>query len=285
MKKLTLSPTNLYQEASRRYEEIYVAKALLEKRLRRYPEGKIHIAKKKGKVQYYIRASSKDRDGKYLSKKQYEEIKIYLQKKYDETSLKLIELEITGLEKFLKKCDAIDHKIQKIYSEYPQEIKDYIQPLDMSNDDFAMSWQQEPYQGKEVSSDVPVFITNRGEHVRSKSELMIANRLFEMHIPYKYEYPLRMSGEVVLYPDFVILDINKRREVYWEHRGMMDNKEYANHSVKRMKDYNRKGIYLGDNLIMTEETSAFPLDTREIDNVIMHYFINTRQQTDDAESL
>lgn len=185
--------------------------------------------------------------------------------------LKLLNVEMNSLENFLKKSYEINKKIQNSYSESPQEIQSYINPIDMSDDDYAAEWLNVPYQKKKVDNNVPAFVTNRGEQVRSKSELIIANRLYELEIPYKYECPLTMSGGRVIYPDFTILDSCKRREIYWEHRGMMDNQEYAKHSVQRMKDYNRKGIFLGDNLIITEETAALPLVTSEIDSVIEHY--------------
>lgn len=245
---------------------------MLEKNKSKYPEGKIHVVKSKNSIQYYVRTSPKDKSGEYLSKQYTDKIKIFLQKKYDEEVIKLINLEMTSLEKFLRKSDAINQKIQSLYSQNPQEIKKYIIPIDMSDDDYATEWMNVPYQKKKINSSVPVFVTNNGEQVRSKSELMIANRLFELKIPYRYECQLTLSGGRTIYPDFTILDTYNRREIYWEHRGMMDKQEYANHSVQRIKDYNREGIFLGDNLIITEETSAVPLDTSEIDSVIRHYF-------------
>ena len=238
----------------------------------KYPEGKIHISRSKNSIQYYIRRSSKDKTGEYVSKQNSDRIKIYLQKKYDEEALKLIKTEISSLEKFLKKSDTINRKIQNLYSENPIEIQNNIVPIDMADDSYADEWLKVPYQPKNYNSDMPTYVTNKGEQVRSKSELIIANRLFELNIPYKYECPLTMSGGKVFYPDFTIFDIYKRKEVYWEHRGMMDNQKYANHSVQRMKEYNQNGIFLGDNLIITEETSLVPLNTSEIDNVINHYF-------------
>ena len=137
----------------------------------------------------------------------------------------------------------------------------------------ALLFLSEKYQ-KKILPDVPVFITNQGEHVRSKSELIIANRLACLRIPYKYECPLTLSGGKIIYPDFTIWDINNRREVYWEHRGMMDSPDYAVHSVRRLKEYCQNGIFLGKNLIITEETSSVPLDTRYIDDIIKCYFLN-----------
>lgn len=70
---------------------------------------------------------------------------------------------------------------------------------------------------------------------------------------------------------FTLLDIRKRREVYWEHRGMMDDRNYLKHAVQRVKDYRKEGIYVGDNLLITEETSVLPLGTDEILSVIQYF--------------
>ena len=87
MKTTYLTPTNLYQEAQRRLEELYSARQALEKRLKSYPEGKIRVVKKGRKVQYYLRTDPKDRSGVYISKQSERKIESYLQKKYDESTL------------------------------------------------------------------------------------------------------------------------------------------------------------------------------------------------------
>lgn len=118
---------------------------------------------------------------------------------------------------------------------------------------------------------MPVYLTDNGEYVRSKSELNIANLLYKMNVPYKYECPLTFSNGKIIYPDFTLLDIRNRREVYWEHRGMMDDRNYLKHTVQRGKDYRKEGIYIGDHLLITEETSVLPLGTDEILSVIQHF--------------
>lgn len=267
-----LTPTNVYEEAIRRYESLKRARQRVERNLKSHPPGKLHIVKSKKRIQYYVRYDSKDKSGKYLPKHEKEKIKRYLQKKYDEEVLKLIVHEINNLEKFLNDSQLIEKKIQSKYSDYPSEIKDYINPVDVSNEDYTKWWMSKPYIGKEIGSSVPEFITDRGEHVRSKSELNICNQLYKLNIPYKYECPLVLSNGKTIYPDITVLDIRTRREIYWEHRGMMDDREYVRHTVLRIKDYENEGIYLGDKLIITEETSNIALGINEIKNVIRHYF-------------
>ena len=53
---------------------------------------------------------------------------------------------------------------------------------------------------------------------------------------------------------------------------MMDDREYAKHTVRRMKEYQKNNLFLGENLIITEETATIPLGTDEIHAVISRYF-------------
>lgn len=269
MSRQYLQPTNLYQEAKRRLKELYLIQDKLEKRLKTYPEGKLHIVRSGSRVQYYLRTDSKDKSGTYLSKKEDKKIRTYLQKKYDEATIKQINSEIKNLEHILKRVNS---DLRKNYSDYPQEIKQYIVPVDVSDEDYIKEWLSIPYARKSILEDLPVYFTDRGERVRSKSELNIANMLNKMNVPYKYECPIRLSNGKIIHPDFTVLDVKKRREIYWEHRGMMDDRMYLKHAIERVKEYGKSGIYVGDNLLLTEETSTLPLGTNEIERLIRHFF-------------
>jgi len=54
---------------------------------------------------------------------------------------------------------------------------------------------------------------------------------------------------------------------------MMDEKDYAKNSVKRIKMLMKEDIYIGDKLIITEETSSNPLGTDEIYAIIKKFFM------------
>ena len=61
--------------------------------------------------------------------------------------------------------------------------------------------------------------------VRSKSEVIIANKLYARRIPYAYEQELRLQGARRL-PDFTIDDAGTGRTIYWEHMGMLRDAAY-----------------------------------------------------------
>lgn len=53
---------------------------------------------------------------------------------------------------------------------------------------------------------------------------------------------------------------------------MMDDRMYLKHAIQRVKEYEKSGIFVGDNLLLTEETSTLPLGTNEIEDIIRHFF-------------
>ena len=76
--------------------------------------------------------------------------------------------------------------------------------------------------------------TERGELVRSKSELVIADKLHARGIDYAYEQPLVLSNGRTRYPDFTIADHARGVTFYWEHLGMLHDPGYkARWDVKR----------------------------------------------------
>ncbi len=271
-KTMTTSYTNLYSEARRRYNELLSIKNLKEAALEKALSGKIHVSKTSHGVQYYLRNNGSEKSGQYIRKSELSMIRKYLQKSYDEKILKLVTTEIKSLKKLLSKSANVVDKIKKTYSAYPTEVKELVIPIDVSDKDYAQKWMDTPYEGKVLQDYLPFFETKRKERVRSKSELNIANALADRGIPYKYECPLQLSNGAIIYPDFTVLDVKRRRVLYWEHRGMMDDKEYAKNSVQRLKTMMWDGIFIGEKLIITEETSTNPLGTNEINAIIKKFF-------------
>jgi exodeoxyribonuclease V alpha subunit len=85
--------------------------------------------------------------------------------------------------------------------------------------------------------------------VRSKSEVIIANILFEENIPFWYEKSLIADDGTRYLPDFTI-EYNGQTW-YWEHLGLRGNKSYDKHWSKKEKWYKDNGFF--DNLIVTDE--------------------------------
>lgn len=95
-----------------------------------------------------------------------------------------------------------------------------------------------------------IYLTENGERVRSKSEVIIANQLKENGVNYTYEETLTI-GSINLHPDFTLVINNKR--YYWEHLGMLGNEKYRTNWEKKKQTYASVGIAEDSTLIITTE--------------------------------
>jgi hypothetical protein len=110
-----------------------------------------------------------------------------------------------------------------------------------------------------------VHRTRRGEMVRSKSELVIANHLFGMDLKYEYERPLR--GDVVpgrLRPDFSFVT-DAGDVIVWEHLGMLHRDDYRRGWEWKRAWYEQNGFKEGQNLFTTSDGEGGSLDSRPIE--------------------
>ena len=84
--------------------------------------------------------------------------------------------------------------------------------------------------------------TEGGELVRSKSELVIADKLYARGVEYAYEQPLVLPNGRTRYPDFTIADHARGVTFYWEHLGMLDDQGYRARWERKRAEYLESGI-------------------------------------------
>jgi len=103
--------------------------------------------------------------------------------------------------------------------------------------------------------------TMRGELVRSQEEVIVADTLNELGIPYEYERPLHHPRirEMIL-PDFTI-DWNEKT-FYWEHLGMSEDAQYRERWEARKRWYYEAGF--GHQLITSTSGPDGRVDPAEI---------------------
>lgn len=95
--------------------------------------------------------------------------------------------------------------------------------------------------------------------VRSKSEVILANMLFERDIPFRYEAPLFARDGTFYLPDFTITWNGE--DWYWEHLGRLDLKKYRNHWDTKKLWYEKN---FPGRLLMTEESGHLSTDANAI---------------------
>lgn len=242
----------------------------LKKDLAGAPEGRLRISHVKGRPQYFFRKDPEDPEWIYIRKKDVSLAYDLAQKDYLLHLLKAAEAELLHLENARKNHDP-DALVNAYLSLSPARrelVCPYIQP----KEELIRNWLAYRYEPKPFSAADPEIFTEKGERVRSKSEKMIADKLSLMGIPYRYEAPLVLDRYTTIHPDFTLLHADAGREIYLEHNGMMDDSGYSVKAVRRINQYIRNGIFPGDGLLLTFETSTTSLDMRIVEAMILHRF-------------
>lgn len=237
----------------------------LEKKLKSFPEGRLSIKHRNNSIRYYHEGISSG--CKYLKYDNQILINKLIQKNYLENVLKAAKQESAALEKSLVLYPSVI--MEDVYDNLTPERKALAKPITLSDEEFANRWLEMPYKRKAVKKGTKTFKTLKGDMVRSKSEVIIADRLWANGIPYKYECPT-LIGKEIIHPDFTILRMSDRKIVYHEHCGKMDVPTYTEDMVNRVNLYAQAKIYNGDRLFFTFESSTTPLNTDFLDD-----FINT----------
>lgn len=240
-------------------------------RIQKSPKGYLRISKKRDGVEYYYKSEeSKGGNGKYIKKKEFELAQKLAQRDYDMRIAEASEERLKSIKNFLSIYEKTN--LGQIYEKTNSYRKKLICATEISDEEYVRRWQEIEYDGKPFLDETKEIITERGERVRSKSEKIIADKLFALGIPYRYEYPLELAEKIRVYPDFTILRMPAREEVYLEHLGMMDDMDYVGTALYKLNTYEKNGIYLGVNLFITYETSKKVLNTRTLDGLIKELF-------------
>lgn len=245
------------------------------KRESAHVNGTLKIGQRKHKVLYYhdyVDPETNIQKRKYLGDHDTTLIRQLAQKSYDQKLKRLLEKRLHTLDRICR--DFHDEELENLYSSLSPQRKKLITPAIPSWETLVKQWLEKPYPVEPPSFPRPEIYSKNGEHLRSKSEKILADMFYDQNIPYKYECPLWLE-QTWYYPDFTFLSPYTKKEVYWEHLGMMGEEEYASRAIQKILFYDRHGIYPGENLILTYETGATPLDFRWAQRLISRYLIKT----------
>ena len=183
------------------------------------------------------------------------------QRDYDIQIVKMAEQRICVIKRFMDMYEKSD--LSKVYEKTNLYRKALINAAVLTDAEYIKRWLAVQYERKTHAEDAPEIITERGEWVRSKSEKIIADKLYSLGIPYRYECPVILSGNVKVYPDFTILKMPEKEEVYLEHLGMMDDLNYINNLLYKISTY---------------ETSKKPLNVKALDVFLRKMFVKESER-------
>lgn len=230
---------------------------------------RIEVSKtSKGNKFYSIQKGENECIRKYIKPEDTKEISRLAQKRY----LNHIRRELKSKLPILKRISTYDFKdIGEIYSELNPALKKYVTPIVPSWEKTLNDWKNTSYitNSKKFYGEM---YTKSGIKVRSKSEKIIADLLYDHSVVFKYECPIKNRGRFY-YPSFTFLSKRTGQEIYWEHFGLLDDEAYRNSMVRKIKSYSKMGLIVGKNLIITFENKLHPIERDYIDSIINEYLI------------
>lgn len=242
-----------------------------EKAIKKAPPGHLRVSRRGSRNVYYHRTDAKDTNGKYIPKNKRDLARRLAQKSYDQKLLLTAQQEAASIERFL--ADYPDVLTEEVYDTVSECRRELVIPAAETDGLFMERWAA---AGTGSGAGIPfssALYTDLGEHVRSKSEVLIANQLARNNIPYHYEQPLYLDGFSTVYPDFTVLNTRTRKTYYWEHNGMIDDIQYAERAVRKLTAYEMSGHHPGIDLILTFETTEQPLNLKLVSLIIETYLL------------
>ena len=142
-----------------------------------------------------------------------------------------------------KEEELSDEQLDKIINiidqkkKYKHELLDYlIYVLENNTSSIELHQEIARYLGVDKNMLNKIHATTKGDKVRSKSEVIIANLLFQHNIKYEYELPLEYEHGKQIKPDFTIT-FSEGKNIFWEHLGLLGSETYDENWLHKMKIY------------------------------------------------
>ena len=326
MEEEQLKPSQIIADLENRLTQLKQILAATQNRLANTPQGHLRVSQKGHNPEFYQITEPGDTHGSYIPQAKLALARRLAQKDYDTRLIKQLKQEIRALQKYLAQtkggdcCTARenstlhsvtghdsspDSALTALYTKLCPARQSLVTPITLTDAQYAAQWQAVSWTGLPFSPDSPDYTTARGERVRSKSEVIIADTLARHGVPYRYEYPLELNyrrngrggtsrsdpGDTpthgadtvnsetsyrpgrTIHPDFLCLNVRTRAEFYWEHFGLMDDGDYLERTLVKLKEFAENNILPGKNLIFTMESASCPLSTRQIENLINEFLL------------
>ena len=164
-------------------DELYERKDFLkkvDKKIKRYlknaPTGHLRATVNKGTFQYRIISDDDPSKPQYISKSKLKPARNIAQRDYYIKALKYVTNEIKAIEKLIKIRKQF--KLEELYDQTKKPRRALLTPLTLTDEEYARRWQEMDYQHKYFENTDRVYTSFKGEKMRSKSEVIIANILY-----------------------------------------------------------------------------------------------------------
>lgn len=239
-----------------------------EHQLSKLPKGSLTMCEVSGRP-YYRKVADGVRV--YLGSDENEEVQELKKRRFLERSIKNAEANVSLMENYIEKylpvnAECINRSLPKAYRLDNAAELDSVDFID------GERWEKQPYDKCSRHKEGLTVMTLKGELVRSKSEALIANMLYQRGIPYHYEENL-MVGEKSIAPDFKIAVKSENRFKYLEHCGMMGSEQYMRSFTWKLRQYLAHGYVPWRDVFFTFDHAGGGIDTAAIGYMIDCYFV------------
>lgn len=232
-----------------------------------------------GKIQSYVNGNYRswrfvDEEGKkhYMSKNNFELARLLALKRIYMAELHDLEAEAEACRRYLRCKDRSKHMLDQELLTMPPDLRKLVGESFKTSDERIAAWENTPYEKYDQYPENLIHPTLKEDlMVRSKIEADMANNLFILKIPFKYE-KMTVIGNNKFAPDFTALDVRTFQEILIEVFGMMDKPEYRKQYIKKMTEYINCGYIPGINLLTFYEFSTAPLNPLLIRESLEDFF-------------
>lgn len=248
----------LIKELLLRKQRLEKAIKTAEEFLKTAPDGRLRINNRKNFASYFRIMEKGDTIGIYIPSKNSDLVKGLAQKEFSYRFLINAHKELSTINNCIRSLES--HNSDNVFSSLSQQRQRLVTPYMADNETCVKKWSSLPFPVNMYEPQEKIFRTKNGEMVRSKSELLLADMYFELGIPYRYECELTLRNGKTRYPDFTLFHAPRRMVIYHEHLGLLDEEDYLTKNLKKLREYEESGIYVGKNLLLTFESKKCPFD-------------------------
>lgn len=248
------------------YAEAAKELRLLKKEYRLCPRGELYIRKNRSGWQYYEKLKNEE----HPITGNREKILRLMRKRVIEYEMRCREIFCSSIAEITEKiAGELMNEERKSYARTLKRIYEIGNVPTIVPDRDAEAWRKEEYVTNPYMPEKRIYMTACGIMVRSKSEKIIADRLYAFGIDFRYEAQLVLAGDLV-YPDFTIRT-KSGQIIIWEHLGMLDDEGYMQSTIMKLERYRQAGFKQHTNLICTDEEDIKSVQI--IDDIIKKHLL------------
>lgn len=240
------------------------------------PSGHLYYyVAKDGRTYYYERLPKigvRKKNKRVGINKNPERLMELIRKDYVEKALQAINKNVLGIDSYIESFIPCDET--SIMEEFIKRHPDKSSYIFSSskNTDKERFWNDSDELFEVPFSQDLKSVSTDGTRMRSLGEIAIAARLDHFGIQYKYEAELQVP-DLKYVPDFTIRRSYDGKIVYWEHLGMVSDRDYMHHNRKKFEDYEEYGIVPWRNLIVTYGTEDGGINMKIVDALIESWLL------------